>query len=216
MTATKVNSLDYATSFVYTLLVFNFWEPLHYFDKGYGFQTWEVSPKYAIRSWTYVLLHLLPTRLASFIAENDKVSWTFNPNLKSLIHTSQRPSFFAVRIFLAVISTFSEVILYRQVYEKVNQRVGRYLFFMLAFSAGMWNASTGKEVATVFSDPVELSISFSSFLVCHVYVECSLCLFHRPFICKGSSEDYCVNDHVCYWRHCWMAVCSCSRNTLCV
>ncbi|KAK0198830.1 glycosyltransferase family 22 protein [Armillaria mellea] len=105
--------------------VFNFWEPLHYFDKGYGFQTWEVSPRYAIRSWTYVLLHLLPTRLASFVAENDK-----------------RPSFFAVRIFLAVISTFSEVILYRQVYEKVNQRVGRYLFFMLAFSAGMWNAST--------------------------------------------------------------------------
>ncbi|KAG6910519.1 hypothetical protein DXG01_009938 [Tephrocybe rancida] len=29
------------------------------------------------------------------------------------------------------------------VVEKINERVGRYLFFMLMFSAGMWNASSG-------------------------------------------------------------------------
>ena len=39
---------------------FNFWEPLHYAHHGYGLQTWEYSPKYAIRSWSYILLHLLP------------------------------------------------------------------------------------------------------------------------------------------------------------
>jgi alpha-1,2-mannosyltransferase len=43
--------------------VFNFWEPLHYIDHGHGFQTWEVTPMYAIRSWAYVLLHLVPARL---------------------------------------------------------------------------------------------------------------------------------------------------------
>jgi alpha-1,2-mannosyltransferase len=40
--------------------VFNFWEPLHYLDRGVGFQTWELSPQYAIRSWAYIILHFLP------------------------------------------------------------------------------------------------------------------------------------------------------------
>ncbi|KAJ3750781.1 glycosyltransferase family 22 protein [Lentinula detonsa] len=104
--------------------VYNFWEPLHFFDRGYGFQTWETSPQYAIRSWAYILLHILPTSLARFLAQDQK-----------------RVAFFAVRIFLAVLSSLTEVTLYRKVYEKVNHRVGRYLFFILLFNAGMWNAS---------------------------------------------------------------------------
>ena len=39
------------------MLVFNFFEPLHYFQHNDGFQTWELSPQFAIRSWAYVLLH---------------------------------------------------------------------------------------------------------------------------------------------------------------
>jgi alpha-1,2-mannosyltransferase len=56
----------------------------------------------------------------------------------------QRPAFFTVRITLAVASTLCEAKLYRTVVEKINERVGRYLFFMLLCSAGMWNASAGK------------------------------------------------------------------------
>ncbi|KAF9074855.1 glycosyltransferase family 22 protein [Rhodocollybia butyracea] len=104
--------------------VYNFWEPLHFFDRGHGFQTWETSPQFAIRSWAYILLHLPPTIVARFLAKDQK-----------------RAAFFAVRIFLAVLSSLSEVTLYRKVYEKVNHRVGRYLFFILLFNAGMWNAS---------------------------------------------------------------------------
>ncbi|KAJ3916979.1 glycosyltransferase family 22 protein [Lentinula edodes] len=104
--------------------VYNFWEPLHFLDRGYGFQTWETSPQYAIRSWAYILLHILPTSIARFLAQDQK-----------------RVAFFAVRIFLAVLSSMTEVTLYRKVYERVNHRVGRYLFFILLFNAGMWNAS---------------------------------------------------------------------------
>ena len=39
--------------------VFNYWEPTHYVSHGYGLQTWEYSPEYAIRSWTYIALHAL-------------------------------------------------------------------------------------------------------------------------------------------------------------
>ncbi|KAK7686746.1 hypothetical protein QCA50_010346 [Cerrena zonata] len=105
--------------------VFNFWEPLHYMDRGHGFQTWETSPQYSIRSWAYILLHLAPVKLATFFLGNDK-----------------RPSFFAVRIFLAFLASFSEATFYRAVVDKVNYRVGRYLFFMLLFSSGLWSSST--------------------------------------------------------------------------
>lgn len=56
---------------------------------------------------------------------------------------SQRPAFFAVRTFLAVISSVCEASLYNTVKEKINNRVARYLLFMMATSAGMWNASIG-------------------------------------------------------------------------
>ncbi|KIJ66247.1 glycosyltransferase family 22 protein [Hydnomerulius pinastri MD-312] len=103
--------------------VFNFWEPLHYLDHGHGFQTWEVTPTFAIRSWAYILFHLPAARLPSSLG------------------LGKRPAFFAVRIFLAVVSTLCEAKLCRTVVEKVNERAGRYLFFMLLFNAGMWNAT---------------------------------------------------------------------------
>ncbi|KAH9937363.1 glycosyltransferase family 22 protein [Fomitopsis serialis] len=105
--------------------VFNFWEPLHYLNRGYGFQTWETSPVYAIRSWAYILLHMLPTRIVF-----------------TLLGPEKRPAFFAVRMFLAAISSACEAALYRAVVDKINYRAGRYLLFMLLFSAGMWTAST--------------------------------------------------------------------------
>lgn len=35
----------------------NYWEPTHYLMYGSGFQTWEYSPTYALRSYLYVALH---------------------------------------------------------------------------------------------------------------------------------------------------------------
>ena len=50
--------------------VFNFWEPLHYLDRGHGFQTWETSPAYAIRSYAYIALHLVPVKISWFHYED--------------------------------------------------------------------------------------------------------------------------------------------------
>ncbi|KAL1951264.1 hypothetical protein VTO73DRAFT_413 [Trametes versicolor] len=105
--------------------VFNFWEPLHYLYKGYGFQTWETSPEYSIRSWAYILLHYLPVQITA-----------------TFLGPEKRPAFFAVRITLAVLSSLCEVSFYRAVVDRINYRVGRYVFFLLAFNAGMWTAST--------------------------------------------------------------------------
>lgn len=43
--------------------VFNYWEPTHYLNHGFGFETWEYSPEYAIRSWLYIVIHALPGKL---------------------------------------------------------------------------------------------------------------------------------------------------------
>lgn len=39
---------------------FNYWEPLHYLVYGQGLQTWEYSPEFALRSYTYLLIHGVP------------------------------------------------------------------------------------------------------------------------------------------------------------
>ncbi|KAG8769419.1 mannosyltransferase [Ceratobasidium sp. 428] len=124
--------------------VFNFWEPLHYLDQGRGFQTWETSPTYGLRSWAYVLLHLLPAKLPTWLA-----SW------------GKRPTFFGLRMIFAVVTSFCEARFYRTVVENINDRVGRYLLFMLLFSAGMWNASTAFLPSTFATYTTTAACSFS-------------------------------------------------------
>ncbi|KAG9045145.1 mannosyltransferase, partial [Serendipita sp. 407] len=104
--------------------VFNFWEPLHYIQHGHGFQTWEVSPQFAIRSWAYIFLHYPYAILGSFLTKG------------------KRPSFFAVRVTLGIFSTLCEARLYRAVVDSIGARVGIYFLVMLLTSTGMWVSST--------------------------------------------------------------------------
>lgn len=109
---------------VATYPVYNFYEPLHYFIHNSGFQTWELSPQYAVRSWAYILFHYP----LAFIG----------PHLAGM---GKRQEFFALRLFFGLISTISEASFYRAVVVAVNERVGRYVLFGMLLSAGMWNAS---------------------------------------------------------------------------
>ncbi|KAG0150285.1 hypothetical protein CROQUDRAFT_668606 [Cronartium quercuum f. sp. fusiforme G11] len=104
---------------------FNYWEPTHYLIHGSGFQTWEYSPRFAIRSWAYILLHVFPAWIASKVFTLDK-----------------RPGFFAIRAAFAFISSYCEARLYRSIADHVNIRAARYFLAFTMFSAGMWNAST--------------------------------------------------------------------------
>ena len=56
----------------------------------------------------------------------------------------QRPAFFLVRAVLGTMCTICEAKLYDTVRLKINNRVARYMLFMLVANAGMWNASTGE------------------------------------------------------------------------
>ncbi|KAJ1655318.1 mannosyltransferase [Dispira simplex] len=105
--------------------VFNYWEPLHYLQFGRGFQTWEYSPHFGIRSWAYIGLHAVVAKLLYLMS--------FIMNKAQL--------FYALRITLAVVCAVCEARFYRSVVRYVNPRIGRYTLVALLGSAGMTHAS---------------------------------------------------------------------------
>ena len=47
---------------------FNYWEPVHFMLFGFGQQTWEYSPVYALRSYAYLLPHALVARIGMVLS----------------------------------------------------------------------------------------------------------------------------------------------------
>ncbi|KAI7949465.1 hypothetical protein MJO28_008286 [Puccinia striiformis f. sp. tritici] len=122
---------------------FNFWEPTHYLVHGKGFQTWEYSPDYSIRSWFFILLHSFPAWLASKAFPLDK-----------------RPGFFAIRAMLAFLSSYTEAKLYRAIADHINPRAARYYLSMSLFSAAMWSASSAYLPSAFAMQAITLAYSY--------------------------------------------------------
>jgi len=49
---------------------------MHYLLNGYGFQTWEYSPAYAVRSYAYLWLYAWPLKLHSQLFPVNKVMYS--------------------------------------------------------------------------------------------------------------------------------------------
>lgn len=75
---------------------FNYWEPLHYLIYGYGLQTWEYSPQFALRSYTYLLFHGTP-------------AWFYN----AIFHPSPMLIFYFVRCLLGFFCALVEAYFYK-------------------------------------------------------------------------------------------------------
>ncbi|KAL2878987.1 mannosyltransferase [Colletotrichum sp. CLE4] len=91
---------------------FNYYEPTHYLSHGYGLQTWEYSPTYAIRSWLYVALHAV-------VGE-----------------------FFFIRYVLAFSCALCQTLLFRVISLTLNARIGLFFILATVFSPGNFHAST--------------------------------------------------------------------------
>lgn len=75
---------------------YNYWEPLHYLVYGNGMQTWEYSPEFALRSYTYILIHAVPAFLYDAL---------FKPKPMLV--------FYVVRCLLAVLCALMETYFYK-------------------------------------------------------------------------------------------------------
>ncbi|XP_068205084.1 alpha-1,2-mannosyltransferase ALG9-like [Palaemon carinicauda] len=104
---------------------YNYWEPTHYLLYGKGFQTWEYSPQYALRSYTYVLLHAVP-------------GWIYS----SLLQSNRLLVFFFIRCMLALGCSGCELYFYRGICKEFGANVGRLTLCILVFAAGMFISST--------------------------------------------------------------------------
>ncbi|KAL1449682.1 hypothetical protein WDU94_002167 [Cyamophila willieti] len=103
---------------------YNFWEPSHYLLFGQGFQTWEYAPSYALRSYTYILVNIVPTWIYQQI---------FEPN-KILL-------FYFHRCCLGLFCSFCEYYFYRGVCREFGIHIGRLVLLFQLFGCGMFIAS---------------------------------------------------------------------------
>jgi alpha-1,2-mannosyltransferase len=102
---------------------FNYWEPLHYLNHGYGLQTWEYSPEFSIRSWAYILVHAFPSKLAS------------------LFTSSKVTEFYFLRFLLAVTCAATETRLYSAISRNLNPRIGVFYLMIVIFTPGFFYSS---------------------------------------------------------------------------
>ncbi|XP_051896010.1 alpha-1,2-mannosyltransferase ALG9 isoform X3 [Pristis pectinata] len=100
---------------------FNYWEPTHFLLYGTGFQTWEYSPAYAVRSYAYLWLHVLPAWFHARVLQTNKV----------LV-------FYFLRCLLAFFCCVCELYFYKAVCKKFGLHVGRLMLAFLVLSTGMF------------------------------------------------------------------------------
>jgi alpha-1,2-mannosyltransferase len=109
--------------------VFNYWEPSHYLNHGYGLQTWEYSPEYAIRSWTYTGLHSL-------------VMWLGTLPVRLLgLGRSKVVEFYFLRAVLALTCAFCQTRMYSVIRRTFNARVATFFMMIMVLSPGMYHAA---------------------------------------------------------------------------
>ncbi|KAH8880299.1 hypothetical protein GQ53DRAFT_737341 [Thozetella sp. PMI_491] len=104
---------------------FNYWEPTHYLSHGYGLQTWEYSPDYAIRSWLYIGLHAIFGNLRRIFPRPSKVA-----------------EFYFVRLVLAFVCALCQTLLWRVISGTLNPRIGYFFIAAIIFSPGNFHSST--------------------------------------------------------------------------
>ena len=121
---------------------------MHYRRYGTGFQTWEYSPLYALRSYTYILMHALPAWVYGLILQSNRVLvFYFMRCILGFICTTLETYFYRYVLYqIHVIITNLIDHLYfahlRGVKQTYGPKVGRLVLVFLLFSAGMFQSSS--------------------------------------------------------------------------
>ncbi|KAG6546793.1 hypothetical protein Mapa_011739 [Marchantia paleacea] len=107
--------------------VFNYWEPLHYLVYKSGFQTWEYSSEFALRSYLYLLFHALFVKPAS---------WLYGTQVGKV------QAFYFLRFILGLMSASTEASLVAATSSLFGRRLAAYTLMLLCFTSGCFTAST--------------------------------------------------------------------------
>ncbi|XP_066915895.1 alpha-1,2-mannosyltransferase ALG9-like [Clytia hemisphaerica] len=104
---------------------FNYWEPTHYLMYESGFQTWEYSPEYAIRSYAYLYLYTMPAKI-----------------IKDLFLANKITVFYYVRFILGILCAACETYFFNSLLNQFGKHVARMYFLFAIINTGMFISST--------------------------------------------------------------------------
>ncbi|CAF1328922.1 unnamed protein product [Adineta ricciae] len=102
--------------------VYNFYEPLHKLMYDHGFQTWEYSPLFALRSYAYLVLHWIPI---SFVPSSFKII-----------------AFYLLRVCLALICAVCEAFFFRAIDKQLNNSIARNYALLSIFNVALFRSSS--------------------------------------------------------------------------
>jgi hypothetical protein len=108
--------------------VYNYWEPLHFIIFGDGFQTWEYSPAYSLRSYLYIYLHAIP--------------------LMPIVNFFEKMTlFYLLRFLFAVVSSKIESYLFESLLRLAKghqeyERISKYFLLFCFTNVGMFLSTT--------------------------------------------------------------------------
>ena len=166
---------------------YNYWEPLHFILFGGGFQTWEYSPIYSLRSYAYIFMHAAP--------------------LYPLVHFFEKITlFYVLRFVFALVSTKLESYLYDslRLLAKTNHEFERVSAYFLAFcftNVGMFLSTTsflpstfsmymvmwayaswmrGRSKTAIFAIGVAVLLGWPFAVILGVPIAIDMCAFRGP------------------------------------
>lgn len=133
---------------------YNYWEPLNLLSRGFGKQTWEYSPEYAIRSYFYLIPYYLATGPL-----RDYVNLT-GFQVKPYVY------FYFIRVFcLCGFTSMTEILLFVSARRNLSLEVSRWYLLVSSVSTGMGHASGALLPSSFAMNWVTLSTSFALFSV---------------------------------------------------
>lgn len=112
---------------------FNYWEPLHYLLFASGLQTWEYSPVFALRSYSFLFPYAAPAILATYLS----------PHLP-VLHALASPkiaAFYVVRASQATVCAAAEAALHAAARTAFGHHVAAPFLIFLASSPGIFRSA---------------------------------------------------------------------------
>lgn len=127
---------------------FNYWEPLNFLLRGFGKETWEYSPDFAIRSYSYLLSY-----------------YTISYPINFIVTKLQLPEyyiFYFIRTFLLNgFTVISELKLYYSLKTNYNSTIANWYLFFSSISPGMAHGGVALLPSSWAMQCVNMSISYS-------------------------------------------------------
>ncbi|KAJ1881216.1 mannosyltransferase [Coemansia sp. RSA 1722] len=102
--------------------VYNYWEQLHFLQFGWGKQTWEYAPQFALRSYGFLYIY-------------KALAWVLHLGVG---FRSKVQVFYALRVAMGVVSAACEAVVVRRVAE-VDGRVAVWMAVGMVGMAGLWH-----------------------------------------------------------------------------